>query len=141
MSLSEFYGQFYLTPEEKAQRLGVLVNRDDVDEAFLPYLDRLNSFPFICTTQCCTGHPKRSNPSHRNTAHIDFRTSLPFESVFWATLPIIDHDEYKASLNIYGQEMAMPRYCLWINNQSRWQEVINVLIQKFEEVQTDGTGM
>lgn len=132
MSLKKYRGCTYLTPAEKGHRLRLLdkcVQENEVDVAFIPYLHALNDFPFICTTQCCTGHPDRDN-----TAHIDFRSALSFEDTFRATQSIVNNDEYRASLEIMGQELTMPRYCLWIGNGNKWTEAMDELIENFAAI-------
>jgi hypothetical protein len=37
-------------------------------------------------------------------------------------------------LEIMGQETLMPRYCLWIYNQSNWKAAVEALIEEFEDL-------
>ncbi len=34
----------------------------EIDEAFIPYLERINQLPFAATKQCCVGHLEYKNP-------------------------------------------------------------------------------
>jgi hypothetical protein len=35
----------------------------EIDEAFIPYLERINQLPFAATKQCCVGHLEYKNPN------------------------------------------------------------------------------
>jgi hypothetical protein len=133
MSLADYQGNMKLSPGEKMCRMRGLQRstlEGEIDKEFIPYLEKLNKLPFVCTTQCCTGH----EPDSENTCHIDFRTSLDFEEVFRVTAPIVDDVELNVHLQVMGQEMMMPRYCFWIYSSKHWKEAVEKLIEALEGV-------
>jgi hypothetical protein len=50
--------------QDKRAALGFLVG-EEIDQEFLPYLNRINQLPFAGTKQCCVGHLEYKNPHLR----------------------------------------------------------------------------
>lgn len=111
--LNEFHGN-KLTSVEKYFRLKQLeeeIREGLVDEEIIPYLKKINSFEFICTTQSCYGHDKEA-------AHFDFRCNLDPEWVIDNFLKPLSEKFNGLHFNLYGLHNDRLRYCIWIH----WQE-------------------
>ena len=80
--IKDFKGNI-LTEEERKFRLENFhkviaatrngTDSEPLDEILIPYLEKINSFSFLVTTQSCWGHNKPKNEKH---AHFDFRSKL-----------------------------------------------------------------
>ena len=131
---SKFYGNL-LTREEKELRLNLLqkeIDEGEVDEEIIPYLKKINSYPFIVTTQSCCGH--NEDPIRGRRAHIDFRTSLSPEVVINCLLKPMDK-KYSPHIGfqLLGLECDRLRYCMWLDNQN-WREQLNYFIELLESL-------
>ena len=133
MGLEKFTGNL-LTQEEKAYRLKELYEYNvgnDLDMEFLPYLKRINAFPFMCTTQCCDG-----GKEGQDDAHFDFRCAYPPEWVVDNLLkPIVEKFE-GIHVSLYGLHADRLRYCIWIRNEEYgydWWEPVEYFISQLEE--------
>lgn len=127
--LSLFKGNL-LGPEEREYRLRTMP-RDDCDPEFLPYLDRINAFPFLITTQHCSGHGEKGLGSRR--AHLDFRSMLPERMTINLLLrPMEDKYPHDISIQLFT-ECARLRYCLWLDNE-RWEEQILYFISLLYQI-------
>jgi len=133
MGLEKFTGNL-LTQEEKEYRIGQLYELHikefkDLDMRFLPYLERINAFPFICTTQCCDG-------DHDGLAHFDFRCSNPPEWVIDNLLKPLDEKFEGIHISLYGLDANRLRYCIWIKYKEygyEWQEPVEYFISQLED--------
>ena len=122
MGLEKFTGDL-LTQKEKEHRLRELYEHsvgNDLDMEFLPYLERINAFPFMCTTQCCDGEQD-------GVAHFDFRCSNPPEWVINNLLKPLDKKFEGIHISLYGLHGDRLRYCIWIKYREygydRWEPV------------------
>jgi len=135
MSLDSFIGNL-LTQEEKEYRLRELYDLNikefkDLDMEFLPYLERINAFPFICTTQCCTGHHRPDDDG----AHFDFRCSTPLEWVIDNLLKPLVKKFSGDHISLYGLHCDRLRYCVWIRPKEYgygWWEPVEYFIKLLE---------
>lgn len=134
-SLEKFTGNI-LTKEEKEVRLKQLkemIRENDVDKEFIPYLNKINSYDFICTTQCCMGH----NGNNNRCAYLDFRSGLSERDTIDKLLRPME-DKYSnldshLSIQLYT-ECNKLRYCLWLNNKI-WEEQIKYFIKLLEQIE------
>lgn len=126
MGLEKFTGNL-LTQEEKAHRLKELYEYNvgnDLDMEFLPYLERINAFPFMCTTQCCNGEQD-------GIAHFDFRCSNPPEWVIDNLLKPLEVKFEGIHISLYGLHGDRLRYCIWIKHEEYgydWWEPVDYFI-------------
>jgi len=135
--LSSFKGN-QLSIEEKWYRLTRLqsfikIGEDYLpDKEFIPYLEKLNSFWFIMTTQCCSGH--YDNPKRNCRAHIDFRSALSIEDTINKIIRPFDNlQNPPVSIGITAEGNRL-RFILWIKNE-KWEEQIKQLIEICEKVE------
>uniref|UniRef100_A0A6M3MIE9 Uncharacterized protein n=1 Tax=viral metagenome TaxID=1070528 RepID=A0A6M3MIE9_9ZZZZ len=127
-----------LTQEEKDYRLRELYELNikvwkDLDMEFLPYLERINDSPFICTTQCCVGNHKPDDDG----AHFDFRCSKPPEWVIDNLLKPLVEKFSGIHISLYGLHCDMLRYCIWIHPKEygyQWWEPVEYFISLLEDM-------
>ena len=50
-----------MDPQDKQTALAS-IGSEEIDKAFLPYLDRINKLHFAVSKQCCMGHMEYKNP-------------------------------------------------------------------------------
>lgn len=127
--LSKFKGN-RLTDEEKKFRVSELTRSIEtglIDEEFIPFLHQINALPFFVTTQCCTGHGEEGN-----TAHVDFRCSLPVEDVIDLILRPLE-SSLGLGVTLMLEEQRC-RYVLWLDNAS-WEGQIKEVIKLMKKVQ------
>lgn len=136
MELEQFTGNL-LTQEEKEYRIKQLYELHikelkDLDMEFLPYLERINVFSFICTTQCCTGKHRPND----DDAHFDFRCSNPPEWVIDNLLkPLVEEFE-GIHVSLYGLHNDRLRYCVWLRPKEYgydWWDPVEYFISQLEE--------
>ena len=129
MGLEQFTGNL-LTQEEKAYRLKNLYEYSvgvDLDMEFLPYLERINAFPFMCTTQCCDGEQD-------GVAHLDFRCRNPPEWVIDNLLKPLEVKFEGIHISLYVRDRL--RYCIWIKFKEYgydWREPVEYFISQLED--------
>lgn len=132
ISLDQFRGNI-LTKEEKEYRLGELqkeIKKGNVDRELLPYLERINKFSFLMTTQSCCGH---GGSSKDKRAHIDFRSSLGVEYIINSILKPLDAKFPSLSFSLYGLHCDRLRFAVWLDNE-RWGEQLEYFISLLEEI-------
>ena len=133
--LSEFVGN-RLTQAERYYRLGGLhyerSHYNEIDIPMLFYLDRINVYPWIVTTQCCWGHNEDSESGRR--AHVDFRCAWSADDVVDLVLRPFQEINDSGLENVGGNlsvdlmtECKRLRYCLWLDNVS-WREQLEAFI-------------
>lgn len=122
-----------LSEEERQYRLKMFnrfKNEGLIDKEFIPYLNIINSFPFICTTQCCTGHYENEKKGRK--AHIDFRCKLtPNKVVDCIIRPV--QENYPTVYFTLMTENNRLRYVLWLDNDN-WKEEIEYLIKLLNQI-------
>jgi len=137
MSLDDFTGNL-LTQEEKDYRIRQLYDLNitefkDLDMEFLPYLEKMNASPIICTTQCCTGHHRLDD---YDGAHFDFRCSNIPEWVIDNLLKPLVKKFSGVHMSLYGLHCDRLRYCVWIRNKEHgyeWWEPVEYFIELLSE--------
>jgi len=140
MGLEEFKGNI-LTGEEKQYRLKTYYEEKKegyIDKAITPFLEMINEFPFIMTTQSCCGHGEDIEcPEHGRRAHIDFRCMLSVEDTIDKILRPFTEKHYHSVSCQLMMECDRLRYCLWIDND-RWKQQLADLLDILRDV--DGAG-
>lgn len=130
MTLEKFKGNCF-TPEEKEYRLQQLKKEildGEVDEEMISYLEKINSYPFIVTTQSCCGHGEHSG----RVAYIDFRSSLsPEEVINYLLKPLDKKFSPYIGFQLCGLDCDRLRYCIWLHNEM-WKEQLEYFIQLLE---------
>lgn len=128
-NLEDFKGN-KLTPKEKEYRLKYLkkeLAEGRIDKEMIPYLEKINKFSFLVTTQSCCGHNEDSKEGRH--AHIDFRSSLPPEEVIDRILkPLEEKFCPEITIQLYGLHANRLRYCIWLKNEL-WKEEMDYLIE------------
>ncbi len=135
--LSQFTGTV-LTPEEKEWRVhGYEHELEDgrIDEELIPYIERINEFPFIVTTQSCSGHGE--DPAADKQAHIDFRSSLTPKTVVEELLIPMDKEFGTLGFNL-ALEADRCRYIIWFIDNV-WEDKLKYFITLLEGL--DGSGL
>lgn len=106
------------------------ISRGWVDKELIPYLEKINKFPFVVTTQSCCGHDEKDG----RRAHIDFRSALSEADTINKILRPL---EFKRNPpDIAMQIMIEPygiRYCLWFQN-NRWRDSLEDFIKVLNDV-------
>jgi len=132
--LDQFRGHL-LTNEEKEYRLQGLANEiesGEVDEEMIPYLEKINSYPFIVTTQSCTGHGEDRGTGRQ--AHVDFRCALPIHMVMDDLLmPMDEQFSPQIFFTLMGLWSDRLRYVMDFDNDT-WEEQLSYFIDLLEEV-------
>ncbi len=131
-SLSEPEESFRREKEKRLERLRKEIEMGRVDKELIDYLERLNSFPFIVTTQSCCGHGE--DPKAGRRAYIDFRTSLSFEEVVSKILSPLERKYPELSFQLFGVRVGKPRFCVWLDNKE-WREQLEYFIRLLEEIE------
>lgn len=103
---------------------------EPLDEVLIPYLEKINSFPFLITTQSCWGH-NRSRDEKK--AHFDFRSKLTEKDTIDKLIrPMTDK-----FCPILGCELMLEcdrlRYCLWLDNKN-WKQQFEHFISLLERI-------
>ena len=122
-TLEDFRGNVLLTDEEKEYRLRKLdaTKLDgEIDEEMISFIDFINNLKSFVTTQCCWGHGEEDD----RLPHIDIRTKFAFEVFYPEVYPWMD--TYGVTLQIMGDEMGIPRYCFWLQ-QENWRDILKCL--------------
>ena len=124
VTLENFKGNI-LTKKERDYRLSGFhkeIISKDIDGELVPYLEKINTFPFIVTTQSCCGH---FGNNHRR-AHFDFRSMLgEADTINLLLRPVCDKfDATWVELMLEGDRL---RYCLWLDND-KWRQQFKYFI-------------
>ena len=131
--LDQFVGNI-LTRKEKKYRMVRLKQTiaDDnfdmrIDRELIPFLEKINSFPFIVTTQSCCGHGKKTDQK----AHFDFRSMLSEkDTIDFLLRPMAELEGITIELML---ETNKCRYCLWLDNE-RWKEQIEAFVSLLKTI-------
>lgn len=125
-SLDNYKGNT-LTSEEKQLRLKYFsesLKSGEIDIEMVPFLEAINKFDFIMTTQCCCGHGENAIDGGRK-AHLDFRCSLPVEKVIDSILrPLAKKSYYHLELELEKDRL---RYILWMENEEYKEVLVNLI--------------
>jgi hypothetical protein len=127
-NLDDFQGNI-LTEEERQYRLIKLteaISQGEIDDEFITYIQLINNYSFIVTTQCCTGHGDSIG------AHFDFRSKLPEAEVINRLLRPMHDKFYEISFTLM-LEGGRCRYCVWLNNE-KWQEQVAYFLTLLESI-------
>lgn len=132
--LKQFTGN-QLTAEEKEFRmknyehLKKIKSPPELDEEIIPYLDRINAFPFLVTTQSCCGHGRPQSEKH---AHADFRSGLnERDTIDFLLRPLADRSDPNLSFELMT-ECDRLRYIIWLSND-KWKEQLEYFIHLLQE--------
>jgi len=128
-----------LTEEERKLRLLFLdeeIKENRVDKDMIPFLKRINRFPFIVTTQSCSGHGE--DPSKGRHAHIDFRSALSEKDTINKILRPMSERFVDISISLM-LEVNKLRYVIWLNN-FKWKEQLEYFISILEQVERELNG-
>lgn len=138
MDLRDFRGNI-LTQEEKAYRLSHGYSLDapePIDKEIMPYLERINKFSFICTTQSCCGH--NEDPKTGRHAHIDFRSALSEKDTIDKILRPFDSQIAHFFNSVCSIQLALEadrlRYNIWLHND-KWKGELELFIQILGTIQ------
>ena len=129
-----------LTQEEKADWLKQLYEfetkpdpdrpwRTHIDKEFMPYLERINAVPFVCTTQCCTGHEKQD-------AFFRFRCSKSPEWVIDNLLKPLEQKFHCLGFSLMELGRDRLTYRVWIVREDckcEWWEPVEYFINLLED--------
>ena len=103
------------------------------DKEFIPYLERLNCFWFIMTTQCCSGHS--GVPNRKAFPLIDFRSALSMEDTIDKIIRPFEDLQYPPWMSIQlHTEGERLRFVLWLD-KDKWKDQIEQLIEICEKVE------
>ncbi len=133
-TLEDFKGHMKLSRAEKDHRLrtlGAAKFAGEIDKVMIEYLDNINNLPSFCTTQSCWGH----QGDNEKKAHIDIRTSFSFEKLYEAVCGWMG--DYGVELQVYGEEMGMPRFCFWLRHHD-WHKAMDALCVILRKLQKQG---
>ena len=128
--LTQFTGPI-LTPEEKEERLDDYhheLAEGRIDEELIPYLDRLNEFPFVMTTQSCSGHGEDLAEGRRGG--FSFRTSLSPEDVIEHLLLPMERRFEFVQFQL-AMEGGRCRYIIWFTDNV-WEDKFKHFITLLE---------
>ena len=132
--LTRFRGP-QLTHAEKRYRLQELeseIEQGLVDKEMIPYLKKINAYPFIVTTQSCTGHGE--DPATGRQAHVDFRCALPIYMVMDELLmPMDEQFSPKIGFWLMGLWCDRLRYVMDSPNDA-WEEQLSYFIELLEPI-------
>jgi len=124
-----------LSKKERQHRLKQLtkeIGRGWVDKEIIPYLERINSFSFLVTTQSCCGH--NENPKDGRRAHVDFRSMLSEKETINKILRPLDMKRNPPDIATQLMvESYGVRYCLWLPN-NRWRDALEDFITVLSNV-------
>jgi len=136
VELRDVFSGNVMTPAEKRLRVKQLreeLSYKQIDREMIPYLVRINRFPFIATTQSCCGHgghrELRSGRKARTWAYLDFRSGLtPAETIDWILRPLCDKfpEENEIRMDL-ALECGSLRYVVWLSNDI-WRAQLEYLI-------------
>jgi hypothetical protein len=115
-----------MSVEEKVYRMNRLnLNEDQIDKGFMPYLEKINEYDFIMTTQCCTGHGKDDD----RKPHFDFRSGLSEnKTINYIIRPL--QEKFYVDVNLMT-ELDMLRYVIWMEDDE-WEDVMKFFIELLE---------
>ncbi|MBA7496405.1 hypothetical protein ES702_07013 [subsurface metagenome] len=107
---------------------------EPLDEVLIPYLEKINSFPFLITTQSCWGHNK---PRDEKKAHFDFRSKLTEkDTIDELVRPMTDK-----FCPTVGCELMLEcdrlRYILWLDNKN-WKQQFEYFIDLLKRIPISG---
>lgn len=118
----------WLTDTEKQEKLLCLrqeIEDKDLDLSFIPYLNRLNDIPDVCTTQCCTGHNKKPG-------YLSLRFSFHMEAYFkyHAIQDILELPEVQMVEENYEifSGLLRQRTVIWFGHEN-WKETVEKIIK------------
>jgi len=115
-----------LTEAEIKRRYERLKALGEIDRAFVPYCDRINSHQGITTTQCCTGHG-------RDGGYLSLKVNRRmFDAMLHDVCPAVWSagavSQYECSLCFEGGRIRM----LWRWSRSEFRRFINVFMKALE---------
>lgn len=129
--MSDFKGNI-LSKEEKEYRMDRFhkaIVDNDIDKELVSYLETINSFSFITTTQSCCGHNEDIKKGRR--AHFDFRSALSEkDTINFLLRPMCDKFDIIVELILEANRL---RYCLWLDND-KWREQFEYFIGLLSEI-------
>lgn len=119
-----FYIQLlYLNEDIKNNYLkDINSNEVQIDKDIKNYINIINSLPYICTTQCCQGHPDNGYLSVMITEDkINWFESIIIKEIFIYCKDVIKRFEEIKKDQIYV------RYTFWFKNLEFFNAFINLL--------------
>jgi len=125
----------WLTGKEKKQKLELLrrdISNGEVDREFISYLNRLNVFPNVCTTQCCSGKGKKSKNGYlslrfrKNTADYFKKMAIPV-LLAMESIPEI-HEDYELFDGAVRQ-----RTVIWFRYE-KWDCMVEKVIGELKKI-------
>jgi len=120
-----------LTERERKYRLYRLEQEtkpdspEPIDAEILPYLKRINRFPFLVTTQSCCGHGE--DPRTGRKAHIDFRSALSVENTINKIIRPFSDKWINSEVSLMTESERL-RYVLWLDNKE-WEKQLDSFIE------------
>jgi len=116
----------------RLQHLEQEIKRGWVDKEIIPYLERINFFTFLVTTQSCCGHDE--DPQEGRKAHIDFRSLLSeAETIDKIIRPfVMKRNPPDVTIEIMVEPYGI-RYIVWLMND-RWKEQLEDFINILKNV-------
>ena len=117
-----------LSSKEKIYRMNCLkkeINLNNVDFEFIDYLKEINSFNFIATTQCCSGHKRNSDLDiPKSKPFFDFRSGLSEKTTIKLLRKLADVVDINIELKLEGERL---RYLVSFNED--WKKGIEIFIK------------
>jgi hypothetical protein len=102
-------------------------SKGNLDKELIPYLDRINAFPFIATTQSCCGH----GGSKERRAYIEFRSGMSMEDTVAKLIEPLYHElDDEIWLALSCDTLG---YVFWVKNE-RWKDTLEIFIDLLERV-------
>ncbi len=130
----------WMTDDEKAYRLAQLdreIEAGIVDVPLIPYLERLNAIPWLCTAQSCQGH-RPYGTAVKNLGHISFRVTVEGWERFLRGLSA--YEQEWPTLGWLGMAIetgenghSYARFEVWWSEPEEWEQRVLALCRAFEE--------
>lgn len=118
--------------EEKLLNLRQEISDKDIDRNFIPYLNRFNTMPDVCTTQCCTGHIRKVNgTSESKPGYLSLRFSFHMEAYFkyHALKQILDMPSVimaEENYEVFG-DFVRQRTVIWFKHRD-WRDTVETIL-------------
>lgn len=131
-----------LTPEEKLYELFIierLLESEEIDEDIIPFMKKINSFPFIVTTQSCSGHNNKKNKYEKKygkDGYLELRFSLiPTDIINFFLRPLDKKFAGDLLLQIIFQWKGKTCYVLRFHNKNR-ERILTYFVFLLERYQS-----
>jgi hypothetical protein len=130
--MSTFLGNIMTSEEKQFLQEKMIEERDRLDTAIVPYLNKINSYNFIQTTYSCMGHYDKDTDSY-SEGYIHFRSGLrEKETINWIIKPMLGKfpNTLEAGLALYQSNL---KYKIYFYNGSS-EVSLNYLIDLLSDI-------